>query len=80
MEEVVQWINDNYMTFHDPVTGKDSIYWGNGLIYYGIVTPVEVIVRLHGEAINEALEIGTDVKKAIRENDPENRYGFNEIL
>ncbi|SDC86689.1 hypothetical protein SAMN05428987_3099 [Paenibacillus sp. CF095] len=73
------WINSNYLVVNDPYVGK-SVYWGNGVIYYGILTPVVKFIEMFGDAIQGAIDSQADVKQAIRDSDPDNSKGFNNIL
>lgn len=76
---VESWIRNNYLVGTLQFVG-DCIVWGNGTIYYGIYTPIGKFIEMFGEAIQGALDSGSDVKQAIRESDPENIKGFNDIL
>ncbi|MCM3783664.1 hypothetical protein M3231_11835 [Neobacillus mesonae] len=73
------WIKQNYTIGTLDVIGE-CIVWGNGFQYYGIFTPVDKFVEMFGETIRNALENGEDVKEAIRNSDPGNLRGFNDII
>jgi hypothetical protein len=76
---VENWIKQNYMVGTLDVLG-DCIVWGNGYIFYGIYTPIDKFIDMFGDAIQAALDTGRDVREAIREADPDNEKGFNDII
>ncbi|MGN7359447.1 hypothetical protein ACTHPF_20600 [Paenibacillus sp. SAF-054] len=76
---MIEWIRKNYTTGTMNILGE-CIVWGNGIQYYGIYTPVDKFIEMFGDVIQAALDAGRDVKQAIRDSDPNNEKGFNELL
>lgn len=74
-----QWVKDNYYVIDHEIMGT-IIVWGNQVGFYGIYTPVDKFVDMFGEHMQEAIDAGNDVKQSIRDADPENRRGFNNLL
>lgn len=74
-----QWIHENYYVVDHEIMGT-IIVWGNQQGFYGIYTPVDKFIDMFESPMQEALQDGKDVKQAIRDSDPENKRGFNEIL
>ena len=79
MISMYEWIRSNYTVGTLDILGE-CIVWGNGLLYYGIYTPIDRFIEMFGEVMQEALDSGSDVKQAIRDSDPDNVKGFNDIL
>lgn len=73
------WIMDNYTVVDNNVMGN-IIVWGNQQGFYAIYTPIDKFIELFEKPMQEAIQAGTDVKQAIRDYDPENKRGFNQIL
>ncbi|GJM78898.1 hypothetical protein HMSSN139_13940 [Paenibacillus sp. HMSSN-139] len=88
-ETARQWIFDNYDTVDwyrevfEPTYGEgygDCITWPSRADIY---TPVGAFLEMFGEAIEQALAEGKDdvwIKQAIRDIDPENNRGYNNLL
>ena len=66
-----QWIRANLTVIHDGY--EDVIDWGNG-----IYTPVGIFVTMFGTVIQDAIDTGSDVREAIRNND--NGRGFASLV
>ncbi|OZB98004.1 hypothetical protein [Paenibacillus sp. XY044] len=79
MSEAEQWLRGNYLVGEMPIIGE-SIAWNDGINYYGIYTPVTAFLQLFGDVIQIALINRVDVKQAIRDSDPDNEKGYNDIL
>lgn len=78
-----EWINNNLNVvpfrineWDEPV---DAISWISPQGYQ-IYTFVDAFVEMFGLAIEDAIENGNDVRQAIKDSDPDNMKGFNEIL
>ncbi|MDU4696382.1 MAG: hypothetical protein E6Y08_11240 [Paenibacillus sp.] len=70
-----QWLRSTYEIVQPEWDDKDTIYWGNG-----IYTTISNFLLMFGEVIQLALDDNQDVKEAIRNSDPQNVKGFNDIL
>ncbi|BFH63892.1 hypothetical protein [Paenibacillus azoreducens] len=74
------WVRSNYYVIDDhPIMGN-IIVWENQQGFYAIYTPIDKFIELFEKPMQEAIQAGTDVKQAIRDYDPENERGFNELL
>lgn len=74
-----QWVRENYYVVNNDIMGT-VIVWGNEQGFIGVYTPIDKFVEMFGEAMQTAINAGKDVKQAIREADPENMRGFNDLL
>lgn len=72
------WIRENYHVFVGSM--GTTIAWGNGLVLSGYYTPVDKFIEMFGGVMQTAINDNNDVKQAIRGSDPENVYGFNDIM
>ncbi|MGF7045673.1 hypothetical protein J2T13_000133 [Paenibacillus sp. DS2015] len=74
-----EWLEKNYYISDSSAMGR-VIVWGNEQGYYGIYTPIIKFIEMFGDAIQNALDNGEDVKQGIRDSDPENLLGFKDLL
>ncbi|MFU1798703.1 hypothetical protein ACM1RC_33025 [Paenibacillus azoreducens] len=74
-----EWIRANYYVVDHDIMGT-VIVWGNQQGFYAIYTPIDKFIEFFEVPMKEALQARTDVKQAIRDSDPENVRGFNELL
>lgn len=74
-----QWIRENYLVGEVPLLGE-CIAWGKANTYFGVYTPIDKFLLMFGDIIEQALSNNKDVKQAIRDSDPENIKGFNDII
>ncbi|WP_145137090.1 MULTISPECIES: hypothetical protein [Paenibacillus] len=74
-----EWIEKTYTVVNHDLMGQ-VIVWGNQIGFYGIYTPVEKFLEMYEDVIQTALDLEEEVKPALRESDPNNMRGFNEII
>jgi hypothetical protein len=80
MDEVVEWLEENHKIDYDDVLKEDVIWWTPTSEYTQILTPVRVFLMYHGEVVANAIANNQDVRAAVKGNDTENVYGFNELM
>ncbi|MCK6075250.1 hypothetical protein [Paenibacillus silvae] len=80
MDSVIAWFKKNHKIEYDDELKEDVIWWTPTSPYSQIVTPVPVFLMFHGAVVADAISNNQDVKAAVAGNDPENVYGFNELI
>jgi len=71
---IVEWIENEFVLSRE----------GDGVVFdktpYVIETKISDFSIMFGEVIQKALDDGVDPKQAIRDSDPENKIGYNDLL
>ncbi|WP_036127319.1 hypothetical protein [Lysinibacillus sphaericus] len=74
-----EWIQENLIFDRKK---EEIVFNSEDDIFGGIVIGVKMttFIDMFGEAIQQALLDGLDVKQAIRDSDPDNELGYNNLL
>ena len=66
-----EWLENNFRISEE----YNAISWGDGLY-----TDIPVFLDMFGDIIRAALNTEEDPKQAIRDSDPNNAKGYNNLL
>lgn len=50
------------------------------IVAFDAIVMVDIFIEMFGVAIQKAIDNGTDVMEEIREFDPENKWGYNNLI